>query len=143
MLATYPCPHLIDMLDYFVNAGRLCTVYPLADSTLWHVYRSRQHGGLWASSRLANYMSGVGLGLAHLHALQVAHGDASLRNMLLMRNDQVAVADFGTAHSAHGFPRVRRNHYALCAQPRALVGSHPGERSARGTYGHGACSFGA
>ena len=77
---------------------------------------------MWGRHRLANYLSGVGLGLAHLHSLQVVHGDASLKNMLLMRSDQVAVADFGTAHSAHGhFLRPELNTLGPAAATLALA----------------------
>ena len=48
-------------------------------------------------------MVGVAKGLSHMHSLNVVHGDATLKNMLLCRDDIVKVADFGSAHSALGF----------------------------------------
>ena len=78
----------------------LCTVHALADSTLWHVYWSSR--GKLTDERVSHLVRGVVLGLQHLHNLSVVHGDASLKNMLLTREDLVQVADFGAAHSALG-----------------------------------------
>ena len=104
-LGAHPSDHVVAMLDYYALKGtdgrsHLCTVHPLADSSLWHVYLA-SHGQL-PDERLAHLARGAAMGLKHLHTLSVVHGDASLKNMLLTREDVVQVADFGAAHSARG-----------------------------------------
>lgn len=105
-LGAHPSPHVAAMLDYFttMSSGRrlLVTVHDLADSTLWHVFRSLKGEPTLPASSLSRYMSGVALGLQHMYRLNVVHGDASLKNMLISRNDAVKIADFGSAHSALG-----------------------------------------
>ena len=108
-LEVHPHPNVAIMLDYFSSstAGglpKLSTVHPLADSTLWRVYRAIESTQLpITDARLAVYMRGVVAGLGHLHTMSIVHADASLKNMLLMPDDVVVVADFGAAHSAINF----------------------------------------
>ena len=104
-LGAHPSDNVAVMLDHFAMKGSdgknlLCTVHALADSTLWHVYWSSR--GKLTDERVSHLVRGVVLGLQHLHMLSVVHGDASLKNMLLTREDLVQVADFGAAHSALG-----------------------------------------
>ena len=106
-LSVHPHPNVAVMLDYFTSPGtsakavNLNTVHILADSTLWRIYRAIETTKVpITDARLAVYMRGVAAGLEHLHGLCIVHGDASLKNMLLMREDVVAVADFGAAHAA-------------------------------------------
>jgi len=104
-LGAHPSDNVAVMLDHFAMKGSdgknlLCTVHALADSTLWHVYWSSR--GKLTDERVSHLVRGVVLGLQHLHNLSVVHGDASLKNMLLTREDLVQVADFGAAHSALG-----------------------------------------
>ena len=103
-LLAHPSEYVADVLDYYtVTESRksvMCTVHQLADSTLGHVFessRGRLHDGV-----VARYLHDVACGLRHLHALTIVHGDASLKNMLLMRTDRVVVADFGTAYASSG-----------------------------------------
>ena len=108
-LGGHPSPFVSCMLDYFTEtvapsaSGRahsvLHTVHPLADTTLWHVFKACERGV--PDDRLARYMFGVASGLAHLHSLSIVHADASLKNMLVKGPDAL-VADFGTAYSAMG-----------------------------------------
>ena len=103
-LGAHPSEHVAQMLDYFTttdqNAKFLQTVHPLADSTLWQVFKfSRGH---LPDSRVAKYVFGVAMGLSHLNSLGIVHADASLKHMLLMREDHVQVADLGAAFSAMG-----------------------------------------
>ncbi len=104
-LVGHPHPSVARMLDYFCTEAKgkqeLHTVQALADTTLWHVFRSS--AGDLADGRIASYLRGVAAGLGHLHSLGIIHGDASLKNALVMRSDTVAVTDFGSAHSAMGF----------------------------------------
>jgi hypothetical protein len=110
-IGAHPHPHIATMLDYYlVSKGSLVRrydlyiVYELADSTLWALFRTEEvRMKHLAEDRLARYMYGVARGLSHMHGLGMIHGDASLKNMLLCRQDVVKVADMGAAHSAHGF----------------------------------------
>lgn len=104
-LSSCPHPHVVTLLDYFTQESRGAVlfhmVYPLADSTLWHVFKhSRTPLG---DARIAHLLRGVAAGLGHLHNFSIVHGDASLKNMLLMRSGEVCVGDFGAAHSAANF----------------------------------------
>lgn len=120
-LGGHPCPYVATMLDYFTEtvsdranqqvarstsapAARprsiLFTVHPLADTTLWHVFKACPEGV--SEDRSVRYLYGVSMGLAHLHRLSIVHGDASLKNMLVVGDDCV-VADFGAAVSAMTF----------------------------------------
>ena len=102
-LGAHPCAHVACMLDYFVSKDQkgghfLQTIHPLADSTLWNVFKFSR--GDLSDARVAKYMFGVATGLSHLNMLGIVHADASLKNMLLTREDQVQVADLGSAFSA-------------------------------------------
>ena len=107
-IGAHPHPHIATMLDYYVvpkgHRHDLYIVYELADSTLWALFRTDEVPMQRLSEdRLARYMYGVARGLSHMHGLGIIHGDASLNNMLLCRQDIVKVADVGAARSAHGF----------------------------------------
>ena len=133
-LAGHPHPNVAHMLDYFCteskgNKGKheLHTIQPLADTTLWHVYRSSQ--GALTDGRIAYYLRGVAAGLGHMHSLGIIHGDASLKNALVLRSDTVAVTDYGTAHSAMGFFLEDGDEVTTqyVRSPERLLGAHVSE----------------
>ncbi len=102
-LGAAPHPNVVRMLDYYVHQKKLFTVYSLADATLWSIFKSDEvQGRRISDERLGRYMFDVSAGLAHLHQFMIVHADASLKNMLLTRDDRIQVGDFGAAHSAHG-----------------------------------------
>ena len=39
----------------------------------------------------------------HWHSLELVHGDLTMKNCLVAESGVVRVADWGAAHSAHGF----------------------------------------
>ena len=106
-LAEYPHPNVITMLDSFVHAIRgqdfLYMAIELCDSSLWHLFGTPRvkHGRL-DTAEVLRLVRGAATGLTHLHGLGITHGDISLKNLLLSRGT-LKIADFGTAHTAHGF----------------------------------------
>ena len=112
-IGAHPHPHIATMLDYFVvpkghHRHELYIVYESADLTLWALFRTDEvRKQRLSEDRLARCMYGVARGLSHMHGLGIIHGDASLKNMLLCRQDIVKVADLGAAHSAHDDDVVR------------------------------------
>ena len=102
-LGRHPCEHAATMLDHCTTKGSqnrvwMHTVHALAGSALWKVFHFSR--GSLPDDRIARYMFGVASGLSHLRSLDVVHADCSLKNMLLMREDRVQVADLGAAFSA-------------------------------------------
>ena len=79
-IGAHPSEYVAHMLDDYTatESGKtmLCTVHPLADSTLWHVFGSSR--GRLHDSVLSRYLRGAASVLRHLNTLTIVHGDASL-----------------------------------------------------------------
>ena len=82
----------------------LCMALELCATNLWHMVRiPRAMHGLLESAEALRLLRQAAMGLAHLHGLQITHGDVTLKNLLLSRTGQLTVAGMGTAFCAHGF----------------------------------------
>ncbi|MCP4240673.1 MAG: protein kinase [bacterium] len=97
-----PCPHVVRLLNSFVASRQgvphLYMVFPFSDATLYSIWRG--HRGLVPVARAHGYLLHAVRGVAHLHAFGVVHGDLSLSNFLVSRENTVQVADLGGAASA-------------------------------------------
>ena len=99
--------HVMTMLDYFVTgapgSANLHTVHALMSTTVWNRFKLLDKKAGMPDSQNFKYVKQAASGLAHMHALGVAHGDLSFKNCLLSEDDNLKVSDFGTAFSAVDF----------------------------------------
>ena len=51
-------------------------------------------------------------GLAHLHGMGIAHGDLSMKNLLITAENRILIADYGSAYSAADY--IRQSSESKC-----------------------------
>ena len=112
------------MLDTFEYKNYPHFVFEVASMDLWTVWTTPfGRTGLLEASRLHGYVHDALAGVAHLHDCDVAHGDLSLKNYLVMADHLVKVCDLGTAHTAQSLLQAEG---AICTlyvrSPEALCG---------------------
>jgi len=104
LLMNYPCLHVMALTDYFLDHDILYTVHELCGTDLWRYFQQPLvQRGHFEEFVVKGYLHGVCSGVGHLHGLAITHGDLSLKNILVNRNGIVKIADYGAAHSAHGY----------------------------------------
>jgi serine/threonine protein kinase len=105
VLTQFPHQNLLKALDYFVSGeGKLHLVYELHATSLWDMWRARAAGNTPESPQAyCRQVHDLVAALTHLHSIGICHGDVTLKNCLLTHSGMLRLADYGTAHSAHGF----------------------------------------
>ena len=105
----FPHDNILLMLDRFVDrpAGSdspcVYIVFEYCPTSLWHIFRREplaQHG-LLEMATIARHLQDISRGLSHLHGLGMAHGDLSMKNILVDAHHRCKIADFGTACEFH------------------------------------------
>ena len=129
--------HVLAMLDSFTERDRLILVYELCETSLWCLVQRTplMMKGCIESSRAAQYMAGPLLGLAHLHSLDIVHGDLSMCNLLVRQDSVVVISDFGSVHCCHDWAFKVEDKVTLDAMPPE---SFVALRSPTGSVGGGA-----
>jgi hypothetical protein len=101
MLRSYPSPNIVQTLEYFGESGtgqggqvapgcqptqHLYVVLELADSTVWHLWKTPLvQRGLLPRPRAAQLLGDLCRGVDHLHKLGIVHGDLSFKNLLILQ----------------------------------------------------------
>ncbi|KAH7317468.1 kinase-like domain-containing protein [Rhizoctonia solani] len=93
-------PNVLPLLGLARYQGRIAVVMPLVQAGCLADY-ILSHSNL---NRLS-ICSQIGDGLAHLHSRGIAHGDIKARNLLVLNDETIQLADFGSSviknHSLH------------------------------------------
>ena len=107
VLTRFPHQNLLKALDYFVvgegDELRLHLVYELHATSLWDAFQARGTGNTHESQVYRGQVNDLVAALTHLHSIGICHGDVTLKNCLLTNSGMLRLADYGTAHSSHGF----------------------------------------
>ena len=107
VLTRFPHQNLMKALDYFVvgegDELRLHLVYELHATSLWDAFQARGTGNTPESQVYRGQVLDLVAALTHLHSIGICHGDVTLKNCLLTNSGMLRLADYGTAHSSHGF----------------------------------------
>ena len=134
-LSQYLHPNVMPLLDHFIvhsaTEAFLYMVFDVMDGDLWHLWK--HHRRLLPMKSASRLLRQLVQGVAHLHGLDIVHGDLSMANMLIGKNEGTGfepsaevlrVADLGGAASAHSMvlkPReVITTEY--CRAPEVFLG---------------------
>ena len=111
-LSQYSHPNVMPLLDHFIVRSAaeafLYMVFDVMDGDLWHLWK--HHRRLLPMKSASRLIRQLVQGVAHLHGLDIVHGDLSMANMLIGRNEGngfepsaevLRIADLGGAGSAH------------------------------------------
>ena len=112
-LGQYLHPNVMPLLDHFIvpaasSQAFLYMVFDVMDGDLWHLWK--HHRRLLPMKSASRLLRQLVEGVAHLHGLDIVHGDLSMANMLIRRDggsgfepsaEVLRISDFGGAGSAH------------------------------------------
>eukprot|EP00929_Paragymnodinium_shiwhaense_P023884 TRINITY_DN14847_c0_g1_i1.p1 TRINITY_DN14847_c0_g1~~TRINITY_DN14847_c0_g1_i1.p1 ORF type:complete len:439 (+),score=27.10 TRINITY_DN14847_c0_g1_i1:134-1450(+) len=94
------CEHIVRMLDIFKDTGNNAiwlVLEPCGPSLHEHVVTSKSNEEFVAEADLRHWTEQLMRAVLCLHGLNIAHRDISLQNLLLSRDDQLKLIDFGMA----------------------------------------------
>ena len=111
-LSQYSHPNVMPLLDHFsvrsATEAYLYMVFDVMDGDLWH--RWKHHRRLLPMKSASRLLRQLVQGVAHLHGLDIVHGDLSMANMLIGKSEGTGfepsaevlrLSDLGGAASAH------------------------------------------
>ena len=111
-LSQYLHPNVMPLLDHFIvhsaTEAFLYMVFDVMDGDLWHLWK--HHRRLLPMKSASRLLRQLVQGVAHLHGLDIVHGDLRMANMLIGRNEGTGfepsaevlrISDLGGAASAH------------------------------------------
>jgi calcium-dependent protein kinase len=87
--------HIVSLIDHFELSDSSAVVMEIADGG--EVFESICEKGAYSEADAARVVRQVALALAFMHSLGIVHRDLKPENLLLTRDGDVKVADFGLA----------------------------------------------
>jgi serine/threonine protein kinase len=113
-LSLAPHPHVVTVHGYFEDQARAYLVLELCEGgNLWQELRRQRPV---APEQVRRWFHEIVLGVANLHANDVVHRDLKLSNVLLTREGQCKVGDFGLAARIGD-----REHHTVCGTPNYMA----------------------
>lgn len=106
-------PAILELFTFFEDADFVYLVLELAHNGELQGYL-RQAKHVMSESEAANIIKQVVSGLLYLHSHRILHRDMSLSNLLLTRDMQVKIADFGLATQ---LTQPDEKHMTMCGTP--------------------------
>lgn len=106
-------PSILDLYAFFQDSNYVYLVLELAHNGELHRYMKQQMCRPMSEFEAASIMRQVVSGLLYLHSHQILHRDISLSNLLLTKDMQVKIADFGLATQ---LKRPDEKHMTLCGE---------------------------
>ncbi|XP_034480295.1 serine/threonine-protein kinase PLK4 [Drosophila innubila] len=107
-------PSVLQLYTFFQDANYVYLVLELADNGELHRYMNQQMKRPFTEEEAASILRQVVAGLLYLHSHNIMHRDISLSNLLLTRDMQVKIADFGLATQ---LKRPDERHMTMCGTP--------------------------
>ncbi|EPT28221.1 AGC kinase [Toxoplasma gondii TgCatPRC2] len=88
-------PNVIKMVATFKDEFRVCIVYELAENgELWE---QLMHGGVLTEDLAARYILQLCSAVEYIHSKGIIHRDIKAENIVVMRDGNLKLIDFGTA----------------------------------------------
>lgn len=106
-------PSILELYTFFEDAANVYLVLELAHNGELHRYM-KEHQRVMTENETATILSQVVSGLLYLKSQNILHRDMSLSNLLLTKDQQVKIADFGLATQ---LTRPDEKHMTLCGTP--------------------------
>ncbi|KAM8708019.1 hypothetical protein ACLKA7_015053 [Drosophila subpalustris] len=107
-------PSVLQLYTFFQDANYVYLVLELADNGELHRYMNQQMKRPFTEEEASSILRQVVAGLLYLHSHNIMHRDISLSNLLLTRDMQVKIADFGLATQ---LKRPDERHMTMCGTP--------------------------
>ena len=111
-------PNVVSVFDLDKDGDTYFIVMELLEGELLADVLRRLDGQPMSRAHALNIISSVGAALAHAHRRDVVHGDLKPRNVMITRNGEIRVLDFGFARNrALDLHSASRLHEASVAAP--------------------------
>ncbi|XP_011637322.1 serine/threonine-protein kinase PLK4 [Pogonomyrmex barbatus] len=107
-------PAILEVYTCFENTNYVYLVLELCHNGELQRYLKAQGTKSLSEEHAANIIRQVVQGLLYLHSYQILHRDLSLSNLLLTKNMQVKIADFGLATQLN---KPDERHLTMCGTP--------------------------
>ncbi|XP_043289776.1 serine/threonine-protein kinase PLK4 [Venturia canescens] len=107
-------PAILELYAFFEDANYVYLVLELCHNGELHRFLKAQGSLALPEEQAGRIMRQVVQGLLYLHSHQILHRDMSLSNLLLTRDMQVKIADFGLATQ---LTRPDEKHLTMCGTP--------------------------
>ncbi|CAH0553539.1 unnamed protein product [Brassicogethes aeneus] len=118
-------PSILELYNYFEDINYVYLVLELCQNGELQQYVKKKN---LAENEVSTIMQQVVEGLKYLHSHNILHRDLSLSNLLLTRDMQVKIADFGLATQ---LTRPDEKHMTMCGTPNYISP----EVASRGSHG--------
>ncbi|XP_044757238.1 serine/threonine-protein kinase PLK4 [Coccinella septempunctata] len=118
-------PSILELYTFFEDANYVYLVLELCHNGELQYYIKKR---VLTESEAGNIMKQVVEGMKYLHSHNILHRDISLSNLLLTRDMQVKIADFGLATQ---LTRADEKHMTMCGTPNFISP----EVASRGSHG--------
>lgn len=106
-------PSILELYTFFEDPNYVYLILELAENGALNRYM-KDHKKVMTEPEAAHIMKQVVAGLLFLHSHKILHRDISLSNLLLAKNMQVKIADFGLATQ---LSRPEEKHMTMCGTP--------------------------
>ncbi|XP_033191756.2 polo like kinase SAK isoform X2 [Bombus vancouverensis nearcticus] len=107
-------PAILELYTVFQDANYVYLVLELCHNGELQRYFKMQGSRALSEAQAGHIISQVVQGLLYLHSYQILHRDMSLSNLLLTKDMQVKIADFGLATQ---LTRPDEKHLTMCGTP--------------------------
>lgn len=107
-------PSVLQLYTFFQDENYVYLVLELADNGELHRYMNQQMKRPFTEEEAGSILRQVVAGLLYLHSHNIMHRDISLSNLLLSKDMQVKIADFGLATQ---LKRPDERHMTMCGTP--------------------------
>ncbi|KAK9874680.1 hypothetical protein WA026_005500 [Henosepilachna vigintioctopunctata] len=118
-------PSILELYTFFEDANYVYLVLELCHNGELQYYIKKR---VMSESEASNIMKQVVEGIKYLHSHNILHRDISLSNLLLTKDMQVKIADFGLATQ---LSRPDEKHLTMCGTPNFISP----EVASRGSHG--------
>ncbi|XP_047370317.1 serine/threonine-protein kinase PLK4 [Vespa velutina] len=107
-------PAILEVYTFFENNNYVYMILELCHNGELQRYLKMQESNVLSEQEAGNIIAQVVQGLLFLHSHLILHRDISLSNLLLTKNMQVKIADFGLATQ---LKRPDEKHLTMCGTP--------------------------
>jgi eukaryotic-like serine/threonine-protein kinase len=113
-------PNILSIFEFGQDAGRTFVVTELVDG---ETLRARLRRGALPARRAVAYALQIARGIAAAHARGIVHRDLKPENVMITRDDQIKILDFGLAKPAESSPKEVTRAAGVATTAGTLVGS--------------------